>query len=75
VLVFNRMSKKLQVVSKKLFGRKSKAGPEVTLFRGSTSGSRRRDKILKHIDPTLVGQTICFQSSKVILIFSYNFTI
>jgi hypothetical protein len=75
VLVFNRMSKKLKVVSKKLFGRKSKAGSEVTLFRGSTSGSSRRDKILKHIDLTLVGQMICFQRSKVILTFSYNFTI
>jgi hypothetical protein len=61
VLVFNRMSKKVKAVSKKLFGRKSKAGPEDTLFRGTTSGSTRRDEILKHIDPTLVGRMICFQ--------------
>ena len=69
VLVFNRMSKKLKAVSKKLFGRKSKTGPEDTLFRGSTLGSSRRDEIMKYIDPTLMGQTICYQRSEVILIF------
>jgi hypothetical protein len=41
VLVFNRMSKKLKVVSKKLFGRKGKTELKDTLFRGSTSSSRR----------------------------------
>jgi hypothetical protein len=59
VLVFNRMSKKLKVVSKKLFRRKSKEGPEDT----------------KHIDLTLVGQMVYFQRSEVILIFSYHFAI
>jgi hypothetical protein len=58
VLVFNRMSKKLKAVSKKLFRRKSKEGLEDTLFRGSTSGSSRRDEILKHIDPNLVGRMV-----------------
>jgi hypothetical protein len=75
MLVFNRMSKKLKVVSKKLFGRVSKTGPEDTLFRGSTSGSSRRDEIMKHIDPTLVGRTISYQRSEVTLILSYYFAI
>jgi hypothetical protein len=35
------MSKELKVVSKNLFGRKSKRGQEDTLVRGSTSGSSR----------------------------------
>jgi hypothetical protein len=69
------MSKELKVVSKNLFGRKSKRGQEDTLFRGSTSGSSRWDVILKHIDPTLVGRTVCYQRSEVILIFSYHFAI
>jgi hypothetical protein len=73
VLVFNRMSKRLKAVTKKLFGRKSNMGPEGTLFRGSTLGSSRRDEILKHIDPTLVGRMICYQRSEVTLIFSYHF--
>jgi hypothetical protein len=73
MIVFNRMSKKLKVVSKKLFGRKSKTEPEDTLFRGSTPHSSRRDEILKHIDPTLVGLTVCYQRSEVILTFSYHF--
>jgi hypothetical protein len=55
------MSKKLKVFSKKLFGRKSKMGPEDNLFRGSTSGSIMRDKIMKHIELTLVGQTISYE--------------
>jgi hypothetical protein len=55
------MSKKLKVFSKKLFGRKSKMGPEDNLFRGSTSGSIMRDEIMKHIDPTLVGQMISYE--------------
>jgi hypothetical protein len=75
VLIFNRMSKKLKVVSKKLFRRKSKTGPEDTLFRGSTSGSSRPDEIMKHIDPTLVGRTTSSQRSEVTLIFSYHFAI
>jgi hypothetical protein len=75
VLIFNRMSKKLKVVSKKLFGRNSKMGPEDTLFRGSTSASSRGDEIMKHIDSTLVGRTISYQRSEVTLIFSYHFAI
>jgi hypothetical protein len=55
------MSKKLKVFSKKLFGRKSKMGPEDNLFGGSTSGSIMRDEIMKHIDPTLVGQMISYE--------------
>jgi hypothetical protein len=65
----------LKHVSKKLFGRKSKTGPKDTLFTGSTSGSTRQDEIMKHIDLTLVGQTVCYQRSEVILIFSYHFVI
>jgi hypothetical protein len=75
VFVFNRMSKTWKVVSKKLFRRKSKAEPGDTLFRGSTLGSSRRDKILVHIDLTLMGRTVCYQSSEVILIFLYHFAI
>jgi hypothetical protein len=63
VLVFNRMSKLLKAVLKKLFGRKSKTGPEDTLFRGSTSCSSRRDEILKHIDLIVVGRTVYYQRS------------
>jgi hypothetical protein len=72
VLVFNRMLKKLKAVMKKLFRRKCMTEPEDTLFRGSTLGSSMRDEILKHIDLTLVGRTICYQRSEVTLIFSYH---
>jgi hypothetical protein len=72
VLVFNRMLKKLKVVMKKLFRRKCMTEPKDTLFRGSTLGSSMRDEILKHIDLTLVGRTICYQRSEVTLIFSYH---
>jgi hypothetical protein len=75
VLIFNKMSKKLKTVSKKLFERKSKTGSEDTLFRGSTSGSSRRDEIVKHINLTLVGRTVCYKRYEVILIFSYHFAI
>jgi hypothetical protein len=75
VLVLNRMSKSSKVVTKKLFERKRKAGPEDTLFRGSTLGSSRQDEILRHIDLTLVGRMICYQGSEVTLIFSYHFAI
>jgi hypothetical protein len=75
MLVFNKMLKKLKVVTKKLFERKRKVRLKDTLFRGSTLGSSRRDEILKHIDPTLVGRTICYQRFEVTLIFSYHFAI
>ena len=41
VLVFNRMSKKLKHITKKLFGGKSNAEMADTLFKGSSSGSSR----------------------------------
>jgi hypothetical protein len=75
VLVFNRISKKFMVITKKFFERKKKVELEDTLFRGSTLGSNRRDEILKHIDPTHVGRMIYYQRSEVTLIFSYHFAI
>jgi hypothetical protein len=75
VLVFNSMSKKLKDVMKKLFRGKTKTGSEDTLFRDSALGSSRRDEIMKHIDPTLVGRGICYQRSEVTFVFSYHFAI
>ena len=73
MLVLNRMSKKLKSVTKKLFGGKSQAGMADTLFKGSSSGSSRRDEILKHIDPALVGRTVCFERDQVIFTFVVQF--
>jgi hypothetical protein len=52
VLVLNRMSKKLKMIIKKLFKKKSRAGTVDTLFQGSGSATSRRAEILRRIDPT-----------------------
>jgi hypothetical protein len=61
VLVLNRMPNKLKSVTKKLFGGKSMTGTVDTLFQGCSTAPSRRVDIMRHIDPCLVGQTVCFQ--------------
>jgi hypothetical protein len=68
------MSKKLKSVTKKLSRGKSSAGTVNTLFQGCRATSRRVE-IMKHIDLSLVGQTVYFQRDKVILLFLYHFAI
>jgi hypothetical protein len=57
VFVLNRMSKRLKSVTKKLFGGMSRAGRVDTLFQGCSS--TRREEMLKHVDPSLVGRPTC----------------
>jgi hypothetical protein len=64
VLGLHKMSKKLKSVM-----------IADTLFQGCSSVTSRRVEILRHIDPVLVGKTVCFHKDKVILIFSYQFAI
>jgi hypothetical protein len=75
VLVLNKILKKLKSVMKKLFGGKSMVGMTDTLFQSSSSAISRQAEILRHVDPTLVGWTYCFQIDDVILIFLYHFAI
>ena len=74
-LIFNRMSKKLKAVTKKLFGGKSQVQTVDTLFKGSSAGSTRREEIMKHVDPALMGRTVCFQRDEVTFTFTYHFVI
>jgi hypothetical protein len=74
VFVLNKMSKRLKSVMKKLFGGKSRAGTVNTLFQGCAASSRRAE-MLKHVDPSLVGQPTCSQRDEVIYLFSYHFLI
>jgi hypothetical protein len=60
VLVLNWMLKKLKSVTKKLFRGKSRVGMANTLFQGCSTTTSRRAEIMRHIDPTLVGQIVCF---------------
>jgi hypothetical protein len=60
VLVLNKMSKKLKNVTKKLFRGKSRAGTVNILFQGCSTASSQRAEMMKHMDPSLVGRTICF---------------
>jgi hypothetical protein len=75
ILVLNRMSKNLKSITKRLFGGKSRAGTADTLFQGCSTATSRRAEIMNHIDPSLVGRTVCFQRDEVILLFSYHFAI
>jgi hypothetical protein len=75
VLVLNRMLKRLKSVTKKLFGGKSRAGTTNTLFQGCRTASSRRAEMMKHMDPSLVGPSICSQRDEVIFLFSYHFLI
>jgi hypothetical protein len=75
MLVLNMMSKKLKSVMKKLFKGNSRVRTMNTLFQGCSSATSWRVEILRHIDPTLVGRTVCFKRDEMILIFSYHFTI
>jgi hypothetical protein len=65
----------LKSVTKKLFGGKSRARTTGTLFQGCSTANSRRVEMMKHIDPSLVGQGICFQRDEVILLFLYHFVI
>jgi hypothetical protein len=60
VLVLNWMLKKLKSVTTKLFRGKSRVGMADTLFQGCSTATSRRAEIMRHIDPTLVGQIVCF---------------
>jgi hypothetical protein len=75
VLVLNNMSKKLKSAVKKLFGGKSWAGMVDTLFHDPSTTTSQWAEIMKHIDPSLVGRTVCFQRDEAILLFSYHFAI
>jgi hypothetical protein len=75
VLVLNRMSKWLKSVTKKLFEGKSRAGTADTLFQGCSTTSSRQAEMMKHMNPTLVGPSICSQRDEVIFLFSYHFPI
>jgi hypothetical protein len=75
VVVLNRMSKKLKSVTKKLFGGQNGTGMADTLFQGCSTASSQRAEMMKHMDPSLVGQMICFQRDDVIFLFSYHLAI
>jgi hypothetical protein len=60
VLVLNWMLKKFKSVTKKLFRGKSRVGMADTLFQGCSTTTSRRAEIMRRIDPTLVGQIVCF---------------
>jgi hypothetical protein len=45
------------------------------LFQGCSIATSRRAEIMRHIDPTLVGRTVCFERNEVILLFSCHFAI
>ena len=69
------MSKKLKAVTKKLFGGRGTAETADTLFKGTSAGSSRREEIMKHIDLSLMGRTVCFQRDEVTFTFTYHFAI
>jgi hypothetical protein len=75
VLVLNRMSKRLKSVTKKLFRGKSRAGMVDTLFQGCSIASSRRAEMMKHMDLSLVGPSICSQRNEVIFLFLHHFPI
>jgi hypothetical protein len=75
VLVLNKMSKRLKSVMKKLFRGKSRLGMADTLFQGCSTASSRRAEMMKHVNPSLVGPSICSQRDEVIFLFSYHFPI
>jgi hypothetical protein len=54
VFVLSRMSKRLESVTKKLFGGKSRAWRLDTGFHGCSTTNTRRAEMLKHVDPSLV---------------------
>jgi hypothetical protein len=66
VLVLNRMSKKLKSAMKKLFGGKSMVGTVHTLFSGCSTAISWLAEMMKHMDSSLVGRTICFQRDEII---------
>jgi hypothetical protein len=53
------MSKKLKSVTKKLFEGKSRAETADTLFQDCSTTSSWRVEMMKHLNPSLVGPTIC----------------
>jgi hypothetical protein len=76
VLVFNRMSKRLKSVMKKLFGGKSSTAlPMDTLFQGCSTASRRRAEMMRHMDPSLVSSSTRSQRDEVTFHFHTIFLI
>jgi hypothetical protein len=73
--VLNKMLKRLKSVMKKLFGGMSRVGRADTLFQGCSTTSTHGAKMLKHMDPSLVGRPTCSQRDEVIYLFSYHFLI
>jgi hypothetical protein len=75
VLVLNRMSKMLKSVMKKLFRGKSRAGTPDNFFQGCSTATSHQVEMMKHMNPSLVGPSICSQRDDVIFLFSYHFPI
>jgi hypothetical protein len=75
VLVLNRMSKMLKSVMKKLFRGKSRARTADNFFQGCSTATSHRVEMMKHMNPSLVGPSICSQRDDVIFLFSYHFPI
>jgi hypothetical protein len=75
VLVLNRMSKRLKSVTKKLFGGKSSMALLMdTLFQGCSTAGRRREEMMRHMDPSLVGSSTRSQRDEVTFSFLYHFS-
>jgi hypothetical protein len=54
----NRISKRLNSVTKMLFGGKSsRVLPTDTLFQGCSTAGRRRAEMMRHMDPSLMGSS------------------
>jgi hypothetical protein len=68
----DKMLKRLKSIMKKLFRGKSMA---YNLFQGCSTATSHRAKMMKHMDPSLVGPSICSQRDEVIILFSYHFPI
>jgi hypothetical protein len=65
----------LKSVTKKLFGRKSsRALLTDTLFQGCSTAGIRREEMMRHMDPSLVGSLTRSQRDEVTFSFSYNFS-
>jgi hypothetical protein len=76
VLVFNKMSKRLKSVMKKLFGGKSSTALLMdTLFQGCSTASRRRAEMMRHMDPSLVSSSTRSQRDEVTFHFHTIFLI
>jgi hypothetical protein len=75
VFILNRMSKRLKSVMKKLFVEKSSTGRVDTLFQSCSTTSTHQAKMLKLMNPSLVGRPTYSQRDEVVYLFSYHFLI